>query len=577
MRRALLCLAALWPAAAGAQALSPGPLASAHADIDGDDGCLKCHQVGKGVAEAKCLDCHRALDARIRAGKGLHGRALKGRDCTQCHKDHLGRGASLVRWPGGTPERFKHNATGYPLEGAHADAKCRECHAQTRITDPAARKIEGTWLGLPTTCAECHRSEDPHDGEFAGRACTECHGQARWKQLVGFDHDRTQFPLVGEHRTVACDDCHRERRFTDTTSTCNGCHQTPHPEATKFGPDCAGCHTSAGWANIIYPLARHRQFPLKFGHAIKDCQKCHGEQGNTAPRSDCNGCHKDVHSGRFGNRCQTCHDTVDWHRIQRSAFDHDKTDFPLRGQHVSVRCEDCHKNGRLEKLPHEKCLDCHADPHRGEVGTKCEDCHVVQGFRPSTYGLARHTGFKLTGAHAATGCAECHKKEDVWRFQKGVVECHECHEDRHAGQFGERGCATCHVDTRWQPAERFEHAAVFALEGRHAETPCAHCHADEKYAGVPRQCGGCHGAPHLGQFTATAPAHDCTECHTPAGWKGGYDHDRVWPLAGAHAKAECGECHKEVTLADGRATVRWRLGFRDCARCHTSPHTGGTP
>ena len=36
MRRALLCLAALWPAAAGAQALSPGPLASAHADIDGD-------------------------------------------------------------------------------------------------------------------------------------------------------------------------------------------------------------------------------------------------------------------------------------------------------------------------------------------------------------------------------------------------------------------------------------------------------------------------------------------------------------------------------------------------------------
>ncbi|MCA9541863.1 MAG: hypothetical protein KC620_23360 [Myxococcales bacterium] len=560
--------------------LSPGPLARPHADLDSDDDCMKCHTRSEGVPDRLCRDCHTLIDTRIEARRGYHGRAIGGRACADCHKDHRGRGAALIRWPGGAPERFSHALTGYRLDGAHAEAGCRDCHTSTKITEAEARKIDGTWLGLPSTCAECHATDDPHDGEFAGRACTACHGQEKWDALDRFDHDRSRFPLVGEHRDVECAGCHTQPRYTGTATECVDCHQSPHPAGTKFGPDCASCHSPRGWKNVVYPIADHRFFPLEGGHAIKDCAQCHGEKGNAAPSPACASCHEDVHTGRFGSKCQSCHDIFDWRKVRRSAFDHDRTAFPLKGLHVTAQCEDCHPKGKLKPIAHERCLDCHQDPHGGEVGAVCEDCHVEQGFRPSTYPLAKHTTFALAGAHAATACDDCHRIEDAWRFRKGVIECHECHEDRHEGQFGERPCTACHAETHWQPASAFDHAKVWALEGKHVDTPCAHCHADGRYAETPRACGECHGAPHLGQFAATSPRLGCTDCHTPAGWTGTYDHTRVWPLDGAHSNAACKDCHKEAAVADGRMTVRWRLGFQDCARCHSSPHRdpeGGAP
>ena len=47
-------------------------------------------------------------------------------------------------------------------------------------------------------------------------------------------------------------------------------------------------------------------------------------------------------------------------------------------------------------------------PHAG----RCEDCHTVDGFQPSTFSLARHqsSAFPLKGAHAAMACEDCHRK-----------------------------------------------------------------------------------------------------------------------------------------------------------------------
>lgn len=574
----LLSGALFIPVFAAGQMLSPGPLANKHADLDSDDDCMKCHTRDEGMPDSLCRDCHTLIDQRIAQRRGYHGRAIGGRTCADCHKDHRGRGAALIRWPGGSPENFAHNLTGYRLDGAHAETKCRDCHTRSKIVEAEARKIEGTWLGLPDTCGECHKSDDPHDGEFAGRACTECHGQVKWTELEAFDHDRSRFPLVGEHRDVACGDCHTQPRYTGTATECVDCHQSPHPEETRFGSDCGSCHTSHGWKNVVYPRADHRFFPLQGGHAIDDCGECHGEKGNRAPDPSCKSCHEDVHDNRFGPRCQSCHDIFDWRNVKRSAFDHDRTAFPLKGLHVAVQCDDCHPKGKLKPIAHARCTDCHEDAHDGEVGATCEDCHVEQGFRPSTYPMEKHTTFALAGAHQATACNDCHRIEDVWRFRKGVVECHECHQDSHEGQFGafgpgsERKCTDCHVDTHWAPASAFDHGKVWALEGKHQDTACGHCHENGRYAETPRACEDCHGAPHLGQFAATPPRMGCTDCHTPEGWTGTYDHTRIWPLDGAHSSAECSDCHKEVAVADGRMTVRWRLGFQDCARCHSSPH-----
>ena len=37
--------------------LSPGPLAIYHKSIE-QNGCLKCHDPGKGISDNKCLVCH---------------------------------------------------------------------------------------------------------------------------------------------------------------------------------------------------------------------------------------------------------------------------------------------------------------------------------------------------------------------------------------------------------------------------------------------------------------------------------------------------------------------------------------
>ena len=102
----VVCALALTAGRAEAQLLSPGPLSAAHASIDGDDHCGECHQSGKQVVASRCLACHQDLRARLDAGAGLHGKQYKGQACENCHVEHIGRKAKLVRWPGGAPDKL---------------------------------------------------------------------------------------------------------------------------------------------------------------------------------------------------------------------------------------------------------------------------------------------------------------------------------------------------------------------------------------------------------------------------------------------------------------------------------------
>ena len=69
--------------------ISPGPLSRAHAKLEGSARCLDCHDRGKGPSSDRCLACHKALQQRVAAGKGLHARA-EYRDCKTCHVEHQG-------------------------------------------------------------------------------------------------------------------------------------------------------------------------------------------------------------------------------------------------------------------------------------------------------------------------------------------------------------------------------------------------------------------------------------------------------------------------------------------------------
>ena len=110
---------------------------------------------------------------------------------------------------------FRHERTGWPLRGAHAEAGCRECHrsahvaaADVKAYAPSPAFLATTWLGAATTCTGCHRDASPHEPSISRRACDECHRETSWTELRAFDHGRTAYPLTGEHRGVECAGCH---------------------------------------------------------------------------------------------------------------------------------------------------------------------------------------------------------------------------------------------------------------------------------------------------------------------------------------------------------------------------------
>ena len=120
--------------------VSPGPLARPHAVLDRALSCLKCHGAGSSTLDARCLDCHQAIDWTIKQGRGLHGH-LQNPACAPCHPDHVGRDFDLISWKEGAPKHFKHLRSGFRLEGKHATLKCRDCHRSEHQHDEIVREF----------------------------------------------------------------------------------------------------------------------------------------------------------------------------------------------------------------------------------------------------------------------------------------------------------------------------------------------------------------------------------------------------------------------------------------------------
>ena len=180
--------------------ISPGELSQAHQNLEGMAHCTACHAMGKAIADENCLTCHGELAARIKAGTGLHSQFAE-RTCVSCHKEHHGRDFDLLRLDRAS---FDHRMTGFALGGRHGSLQCEKCHQAAKIRAADVRKnagllASGTFLGLSTDCASCHR--DPHHGKF-GSTCTTCHSDAAWKPVTGFDHSKTRFPLTGRQSLI---------------------------------------------------------------------------------------------------------------------------------------------------------------------------------------------------------------------------------------------------------------------------------------------------------------------------------------------------------------------------------------
>ncbi len=497
---------------ARADLFSPGPLAKPHAALEGVSNCVRCHEAGDKVTQSLCLDCHKELAPRVAKHTGFHGRLTEEkRACERCHKDHQGGEFEMVEW---TPSKkgFNHKETGWPLNGKHAELKCEQCHEPRFIE---ARDIN-KWMA----------SHPEKKATFLGlpQDCAGCH----------FDEHRGQ--MSGK-----CADCHGEKAFKPT----------------------------AGFSHD------RTQYPLTGKHKDVECKKCHETKPDTSTRADafpapvnkksfvqydniehesCLSCHEDFHKGAFGEKCDSCHSTVGWRIIHtpemKRAF-HDKTKYPLRGLHAEVDCKACHgpfvgKPPKFKGLAFEHCTDCHVDAHMGQLDPKghaiaCEGCHTVAGFLPAKYELAEHqkTSYPLEGAHVATPCSLCH-------VQKPALQ--------------SRILPAALTFLRNQHREPHFSYALFQIPG--ALDHCETCHKDE-HAGQLKDRGG-------------KDVTTCTRCHQLSSFhdvKFDHDKDSRFPLTGAHAKAQCAQCH-EPTELNGATTVRYKPLELACAACHADAHAG---
>ena len=280
--------------------------------------------------------------------------------------------------------------------------------------------------------------------------------------------------------------------------------------------------------------------------------------------------------------------------FDKPSFSHDKTNFPLDGQHAGVTCQSCHakfKKGEFVKGPN-ACKLCHTDPHQGQFGQRagsgvmlasngpvpaphtfsakfgCLDCHTTRGWKPSTVDAVQHAGFgfPLKGKHETVACARCH---DAGVFVGTGTACSSCHIDRHRGRFG-GDCQKCHDESTWKHHPGFEHgvATGFQLTQAHDGLACAQCHGKDrqKLAGVKQiSCATCHTPVHGDQF-----GRDCETCHKLTKFSDvpKFDHGRtLFPLDRRHAAVRCTSCHD--------ATRGARLD-PNCRSCHGDPHRGRT-
>lgn len=325
--------------------------------------CTDCHTgpLYKTKLASDCFSCHKVDDK--------HKGSL-GKECGSCHTE--------LGWK--QKSKFDHAKTSFPLLGKHIEAECKACHQSAMFKE------------APKECVGCHKKDDKHEATL-GTQCGDCHTEKNWKTTTGrFDHDRTQFKLRNAHAlpAVKCSACHQSlSSFRKTPLDCYSCHKKDDKHEGQQGTKCEQCHTDKSWKVANFDHARTR-FPLTGKHLVATCKSCHTTPRYKDAKSDCYSCHRkeDKHQLRLGVQCESCHSTRDW---VSWTFDHNqRSAYKLDGAHAKVACEACHTQpaprGKHIASLGASCISCHRrdDPHDGNFGMRCEQCHVPQSWKRIT-------------------------------------------------------------------------------------------------------------------------------------------------------------------------------------------------
>jgi len=117
---------------------------------------------------------------------------------------------------------FDHFTTSWPLDGAHQNVDCENCHA------------EGLFKGTPRDCSSCHNrgglvkaTAPPRDHIRSTNQCQDCHSETSWAAVRRVDHTQ----VLG-----SCQSCHNGVIATGKPPD--------HPPASN---QCEFCHRTNTW------------------------------------------------------------------------------------------------------------------------------------------------------------------------------------------------------------------------------------------------------------------------------------------------------------------------------------------
>jgi hypothetical protein len=494
----LVAVVALFGQAPQTQQTAPGPLSKAHAALEGEANCGKCHAGGKTIDASRCLACHQPIADRITTQRGVH-REISG-DCEVCHQEHQGADVDIRPLD---PADFDHaEEAGFALLGNHAKLadNCPACHK--------AR----SYLGNTGDCVSCHA--DPHQGGMPVK-CEACHTPSGWSSVSRGFHKSGTFPLEGRHLDAPCGGCHLNGVYKGTPMRCYDCHWIRRQDdryRTALGADCENCHRPISWTAVQWDHGARTGMPLNAAHRNLSCDNCHKNGRFQQISFDCYSCHREDYEetdepnharAGFPTTCELCHlpSHTSW---EQASFDHNSV-FPRQGIHATLECSACHKNGIYAGTPRE-CYGCHRadyestrDPNHAAAGfpTSCEFCHKASDSDWDRASFSHNTIYPLQGVHATLNCAACH----INNVYKGTPrECYGCHradyestrDPNHVSAGFPTTCESCHrvSDTSWDQA-RFDHVWFPITSGVHAGNSCSACHPDVSNFKV-FDCLGCH-------------------------------------------------------------------------------------
>ena len=451
-------------------------------------------------------------------------------------------------------------------------ALCLGCHEDVAADVDAKTGFHGLHRKASRgPCADCHTDHEGRDADIV--------------QLdeAAFEHEFTDFELLGKHAEAECSACHEPNaKHRDTAGDCYSCHETDNVHDEAMGTECGDCHTSTGWLDVEFDHDA-TGYPLIGKHLDAGCSDCHEDQTFQNTATTCFGCHAedDVHKGRSGQECDNCHAPTGW---TDTSFNHARdTSFLLDGSHAELICDDCHSEDPFADELDTNCVSCHLenDNHDGHFGDACDSCHASDEWTAVRFDHETDTGHALNGAHEPIECKACHIEPvfDV-ELQTDCLSCHE-EDDAHDGTQGVQ-CLDCHNEETWQDDVFFDHDLTrFPLLGAHAEEQCDTCHDSHVFRDASMNCVDCHREvdPHADRF-----GDNCALCHNPVEWpQWRFDHDTQsdFLLEGAHRDVNCDSCHRRSLASQSRLGSRCadchraddvhdgEFGF-DCGRCHSA-------